>query len=101
MTCKTCDIAARPREARNKAASNRITDPAEHNRHISGDRFKHLQCKVGECYCNIGRTADKFCGAGPHLLWSVIPPLHLHDQIMALPPPEFVEPSQEGGNPIP
>jgi hypothetical protein len=45
---KTSNIAARLRQTCNKAAADWVANSDEHDRYISGDRFEHLQRKIGE-----------------------------------------------------
>src|SRR5262249_37929056 len=92
VTGETGDIATRPRKTRNKPAADWVANTDEHDRHTSRDWLKYLQGKVGECYCDIGRTRDEFSGPNPHLRRIIIPPLHLHKQVTTLPPPQVVQP---------
>src|SRR2546429_7808521 len=101
MTGKTRDIAAGASKTGNESAADRIADANEHDWHTSRNWLERRCRKVGVCHCDIGRTGNDFGGPEPHLLRLVVPPLHLHNQVAILSPPQLVEPAQEGGEPAP
>src|ERR1700730_1814027 len=68
------DITTRKREACNEAAADRIADPSEHNRHISGERLEHREDEIGEYEDDIRGPRKKFGGVKSKWLRVAIAP---------------------------
>src|SRR5262245_54305937 len=98
---KTRHVAARPRQACDKTAADRVADPAEYNRHLASDWFQHFEGKVGERHHDVGRTCHKVSRPETHLLRLVVPPLHLGDEVATFLPTKLVEPIEQRSKPTP
>ncbi|MBV9584860.1 MAG: hypothetical protein JO213_08255 [Alphaproteobacteria bacterium] len=92
---KPGDVAARPREARHETAADRIGDHDEHDGDIAGEWPQLGQGGVAEAQDDVRLQCHELRCLGSHQPEITVGPANDDFDIVALAPPEFLEPVQE------
>ena len=92
---EACNIGAGPRQARDEAAANGVSDVHEDDRRIARQRPQDRERWIALDEKYIGRMASQLRAVTSHQLRVVIGPTYFNPNVAAIGPAEFAQSSQE------